>query len=208
VRLREELFLLGHDPSGRAVVPAHSLDLGAAGALLAELAQSGRLAVSGGHVTVADTTPTADAEIDRLLLLVLRSPAAPPLGAVLTELHPGAADRVRAGLAAAGVVREVGAKRLGLIPVTRYPADEAAVRRITVGLWYAAHGRDQPDDRTAALLALVHAVQLHGHVFGGMPMNGLGARLTAIRDRGPAPVREIATAVSALVPRRPVAIYR
>jgi len=208
VRLREELFLLGHDRSGRVAVHPDSLDLGAAGAFLADLALTGRLVVSGGHVAVADTAPTADAEIDHLLLAILRARSTPPLSGVLNEIRPGAADRARAGLMAAGVVREVTVKRLGFIPVTRHPADEAAVRKISVGLWYAAQATEQPDNRTAALLALVHATLLHEHVFGDLPMGGLEARLRAVRDRASGPVREIATAVGTLVAGRAVAIYR
>jgi len=199
VRLREELFLLGHDKAGKTVVHPHSLDLGVAGALLAEQALAGRILVSGGHLAVTDPSATGDPEVDRLLDAILRAPAAPPLGGVLTEIRVGAAERVRA---------ELTHRRLGLLSVTRYPADEAVVRKISVGLWYAAHGKEQPDEPTATLCALVHAVLLHEHVFTNMPMTGLDARMREIRDRSLVPVREIAGAVSSLVASRAVAIYR
>lgn len=208
MRLREELFLLGHDQRGRPVVHPDRLDLGVAGAFLVELALAGRLVVSGGHVAVADSNPTADAEIDHLLLMILRARSVPGLTAVLDEIRVGAADRARAPLAATGVVRSVTVKRLGLIPVIRHPADEAVVRRISVGLWYAAQGDGQPDDRTSALLALVHAVLLHEHVFANIPMTGLAARLRGVRDRAARPVREIATAVGGLAAGRAVAGHR
>ena len=208
MRLREELFLLGHDKAGKTVVHPHSLDLGVAGALLAEQALAGRILVSGGHLAVTDPSATGDPEVDRLLDAILRAPAAPPLGGVLTEIRVGAAERVRAELIADGVVAELSHRRLGLLSVTRYPADEAVVRKISVGLWYAAHGKEQPDDPTATLCALVHAVLLHEHVFTNMPMTGLDARMREIRDRSPVPVREIAGAVSSLVASRAVAIYR
>jgi len=208
VRLREELFLLGHDRAGKPVVHPHSLDLGVAGAVLAEQALARRILVSGGHLAVTDPAPTGEPEVDRLLAAILRAPAAPALADALMEVHVGAADRVRADLIADGVVAEVHAKRLGLIPVTRYPADEAVVRKISVGLWYAGHGKEQPDEPTATLSALVHAVLLHEHVFTNMPLTGLDARMREIRDRAPVPVREIAGAVSSLVASRAVAIYR
>ena len=208
MRLREELFLLGHDKVGKTVVHPHSLDLGVAGAVLAEQALAGRILVSGGRVVVSDPALTGEPEIDLLLAAILRAPAAPALTDALNEIHAGAADRVRADLIADGVVAEVHGKRLGLIPVTRYPADEAVVRKISVGLWYAAHGKEQPDEPTATLCALVHAVLLHEHVFTNMPLTGLDARMREIRDRAPVPVRDIAGAVSSLVASRAVAIYR
>ncbi|GIF61777.1 hypothetical protein Air01nite_78720 [Asanoa iriomotensis] len=99
-------------------------------------------------------------------------------------------------------------RRLGLVPVTRYPADEAVVRTITVRLWYAAHGRSQPDEPTAALCGLMHAVLLHDHVFTTMPMVGLDQRLREIRGKLSDPIREIIDAVTTLVASAAFAIYR
>jgi hypothetical protein len=208
VRLRDELFLLGHDGSGRTAVHPDNLDLGVAGARLVELALAGRIMAAGGTVAVAEPTATGDPETDTLLTAILRAPAPPPLPGVLTHLRVGAADRVRDHLLAAGVLTKASHRRLGLLPVTRYPADEAVVRTISVRLWYAAQGREQPDTGTGSLAALVHAVLLHEHAFVNMPMTGLPARLQEIRAGLPAPVREIVSVVSAMIAQQAVAIYR
>lgn len=208
MRLRDELFLLGHDRSGRPAVHPDNLDLGVAAARLVELALAGRVAAASGTVAVAEPTATGDPETDALLTAILRAPAPPPLTGVLTHLRTGAAGRVRDDLLAAGVVTTVTQRRLAVLTVTRYPADEATVRSISVRLWYAAQGREQPDQTTGSLAALVHAVLLHEHAFANIPMTGLGARLHEIRDGLPAPVREIVSVVSTMIARQAVAIYR
>lgn len=208
MRLRDELFLLGHDGSGRPAVHPDNLDVGVAAAELVELALVGRVAAAGGKVAVAEPTATGDPETDALLTAILRAPAPPPLTGVLTHLRGGAAERVRDDLLAAGVVTKVTQRRLGVLTVTRYPADEATVRSISVRLWYAAQGREQPDTTTGSLAALVQAVLLHEHAFANIPMTALPARLNEIRDGLPASVREIASVVSTIIAQQAVAIYR
>jgi hypothetical protein len=97
---------------------------------------------------------------------------------------------------------------MGLLAVTRYPADEAVVRTITVRLWYAAHGRSQPHEPTPPQCGLVHAVLLHEHVFTTMPMAGLEPRLRDIRAQLAPPVRETVDAVGTMVSSAAFAIYR
>jgi hypothetical protein len=208
VRLRDELFLLAHDGAGKPVVHPDSLDVGVAGARLAELVLAGRLVVSRGRVAVAEPTATGEPEADALLVAVLNAPEPPPVAAVLAHLRAGSADRVRDDLLRAGVVTRVSARRFGLVAVNRWPADEEVVRPIMVRVWYAAHGRAQPDPVTATLCGLVHGVLLHEHVFVGMPMTGLAQRLVRIRQGSPGTLREVVTAVAAMVAAQAVAIYR
>ncbi len=208
MRLREELFVLGFDNAGKAAVHPESLDIGVAGARLVELVLAGRVGVSGGRLSVIEAVPTGDADSDALLAAIHRAPKPPPLAGALTQLRAGAGDAVRAELLAEGVVTKVAQRRLGLVPVTRYPADEQVVRAITVRMWYAAHGRSQPDEPTAALCGLVHAVLLHEHVFVTMPLAGLDQRLREIRGKLSDPVREIVDAVGSLVSSAAFAIYR
>jgi hypothetical protein len=208
VRLREELFLLGYDNAGRAAVHGDSLDIGVAGARLIELVLAGRVGVAAGRLSAVDTPATGEADADALLTAIARSPQPPPLAGALSQLRTGAIDAVRAELLSEGVLTKAVQRRLGLVPVTRYPADEAVVRTITVRLWYAAHGRSQPDEPTAALCGLVHAVLLHEHVFTTMPMAGLEPRLRDIRGQLAPPVREIVDGVGKLVSSAAFAIYR
>lgn len=208
VRLPEELFLLSHDGSGKPVVHADSLDLGVAGARLVDLVLAGRVGVTAGRLDVVEAVPTGDPESDNLLAAIMRPPTAPTIAETITRLRDGAGERVRDGLLADGAITKVNARRLGLIAVIRYPADEAMVRTINVRLWYAAHGRSQPEARTAALCGLVHAVLLHDHVFVTMPMTGLGQRLREIRERLSPPVKEIVDTVGELVSPATFAIFR
>lgn len=208
MRLREELVLLGHDPSGRPVLRGDALDAGVAGARLAELVLAARVGVRDGRLAVTEALPTGDPDADALLAALMRAPEPPAVAAALAELRPGAAGHVRDDLIADGTVTRVTARRLGLVSVTRYPAEEAAVRTVSVRLWYAAHGRSQPDERTAALCGLVHAVLLHDHVFVTMPLPGLDQRLREIRAGLCPPVREIVDGVAALVPVPAFAIHR
>ncbi len=208
MRLREELFVLGFDNAGKPAVHPESLDIGVAGARLAELVLAGRVGVSGGRLSVIEAPRTGDADADALLAAIHRAPKPPPLAGALTQLRSGAGDAVRAELLAEGVLTKVAQRRLGLVPVTRYPADETVVRAITVRMWYAAHGRSQPDEPTAALCGLVHAVLLHEHVFVTMPLAGLDQRLREIRGKLSDPVREIVDAVGTLVASAAFAIYR
>jgi hypothetical protein len=208
VRLRDELFLLAHDGHGKAVVHPDSLDLGVAGARLAELALAGKVVVARGRLVVAEPTAIGDPEADELLVAVLGAAEPPPVAAVLAHLRAGAADRVRDDLLRAGVVTRVSTRRFGLVAVDRWPAGEAVVRPVLVRVWYAAHGRDQPDPATATLCGLVHATLMHEHVFVGMPLSGLARRLVRIREAAPEALREIVTAVGAMVAAQAVAIYR
>jgi hypothetical protein len=208
VRLREELFLLGFDNAGKPAVHPDSLDIGVGGARLVELVLAGRVAVSGGRLGALGVEPTGDHTDDSLLAAIRLAAQPPPLAGALAQLRLGAGEAVRTDLLAEGVVTKVAQRRLGLVPVTRYPADEAVVRAITVRLWYAAHGRSQPDEPTAALCGLVHAVLLHDHVFTTMPLAGLDQRLREIRAGLPDPVREIVDAVGTLVASAAFAIYR
>ncbi|MEV4534918.1 GPP34 family phosphoprotein [Asanoa sp. NPDC049518] len=208
MRLREELFVLGFDNGGKPAVHPESLDIGVAGARLVELVLAGRVGVSGGRLGVIEALATGDAGTDALLAAIVRATKPPPLAGALSQLRSGAGDAVRADLLAEGVVTKVAQRRLGLVPVTRYPVDETVVRSITVRMWYAAHGRSQPDEPTAALCGLVHAVLLHDHVFTAMPLAGLDQRLREIRAKLSDPVREIVDAVGAMVASAAFAIYR
>ncbi|GIF76889.1 GOLPH3/VPS74 family protein [Asanoa siamensis] len=208
MRLREELFVLGFDKAGKPAVHPDSLDIGVAGARLVELVLAGRVAVSGGRLGVVGVEPTGDAGDDNLLAAIRLAAQAPPLAGALNQLREGAGEAVRSVLLTEGVLTKTAQRRLGLVPVTRYPADEGVVRAITVRLWYAAHGRSQPDEPTAALCGLMHAVLLHEHVFVTMPLAGLDQRLREIRGKLSDPVREIVDAVTTLVASAAFAIYR
>lgn len=209
MRLPEELFLLAHDDAGRPAVHSASLDIGVAGGELTELALAGRIVAQRGRLFVVDGSPTDDPDSDALVAVIASGSEPPSLRTVLARVGEGAGGRIRDRLLADGVLTKVSHRRLGLMPVTRFPATDEAVRRaVSVRVWYAAHGRTRPDPPTAALCGLVLATLLHDQVFAAMPLQGLTARLQEIVDGQAPAVREIGSAVAALVTSRAVAIYR
>lgn len=210
LRLAEELYLLGHDDVGRAAVHLDNIATGLAAAQLTDLVLYGGVGVVQGRLVAAEPAPIGAPDLDALLGAIVGSSPPPDLRAGLAGLAGAATcDRIRDRLLAAGVLRPVTQRRLGLLPVTRYPVvDPATNRAVRVRVWYAAHGRTQPDPDTAALCGLVRAVLLHDHVFADMPLTGLAARLDQITAAQPAALREIAAVAAELVSSRAASIYR
>ncbi len=162
--LAEELLLLAlDDETGR--VGISEIDKGIAGAVLIELALLDRVRVAEKGESVRR---------GRLVVRPGPAPAHPVLAAglgvladregrkpdrVVDRLARGLRERVAAGLVEAGVLRRERRRVLGLFPAERLfardTAHEAAVReRISAALAGAA-----PDERTAALIALLSALK-------------------------------------------------
>src|SRR4051794_12111916 len=130
--LAEEcLLLLLDDATGKAKVDPSHLDLALAGALLAELAERGRVAVTGpgepvksGRLVVEDRTPTGDPVLDGALRGIGdKSPRKPEtvLGGLTKQLRVTLLTR----LADRGILREEQPRALGLFPVRRWPANDS-----------------------------------------------------------------------------------
>src|SRR5215469_5028343 len=153
--LAEDLLLLvTDDASGRLSAPAERVDAGLGGANLVELTLRNKVDLTGeqdpgrrGRIIVRDRSPAGDAVLDAALeILVARQGKKPstlikPLSKNLRRtLYQRLADR-------------------GVVPVRRWPAEdaseEAEVRRL---MTQALVQQEAPDTRTAALIALAHAV--------------------------------------------------
>ncbi|HYQ75739.1 GOLPH3/VPS74 family protein [Cellulomonas sp.] len=178
--IAEDLLLLLLDDA-KGTPTSSYVDVALGGALLVELALAEAVHVrertsvwSGAKVAV---TPGA-AVSDPLLAEALRRVAERERAAsdLVTRLGKGARDALATRLAERGILRREDDKVLGLFPRTRWPeADgrhEDEVRaRLTAVL---VQGLD-PDPRTGALVALLHAV---------------GAAPSAV-DRGGVPARDV-----------------
>ncbi|GIG35033.1 GOLPH3/VPS74 family protein [Cellulomonas pakistanensis] len=173
------LLLLLHDEKGTPT--SANLDVALGGALLIELALAEAVVVrertsmwSSAKVAVTPGAQVADPVLAEALRRVAeRERAASDL---VNGLGKGARDALTDRLAERGILRRQDDKVLGLFPRTRWPeADgrhEDDVRaRLTAVL---VQGLD-PDARTAALVALLHA---------------LGVAPSAV-DRGPVPARDV-----------------
>src|SRR5215470_244050 len=165
--LAEDLLLLvTDDASGRLSAPAEQVDAGLGGANLVELTLRNKVDLSGeqdpgkpGRIIVRDPSPAGDAVLDAALeILVARQGRRP--SAVIGPLSKNLRGTLYQRLADRGVVRAERGRIFGVFPVRRWPAqdasDEAEVRRL---MTQALVQHEAPDTRTAALIALAHAVE-------------------------------------------------
>jgi hypothetical protein len=168
--LAEELLLLAlDDETGRITVS--EIDKGLAGAVLIELALLGRVRVAERNESV---------RTGRLMVLPGAEPAHPVLLAglatvddragrkpehVIDALGRSLRDRLADGLVEAGVLRREKHKVLGLFPTRRLPANDVTHERTVREKIAAALAGDTPDDRTAALVALLSALDAVTSVF-------------------------------------------
>lgn len=207
--LRDELFLVGHDEAGKPVVHEASLGAGLAGAMLLDLVFAGRLRVAHQRVAVVDRRPTGDAAGDSVVDAVARGIAPPGVRAVVGWLGQDAYERSAATLIAAGLLRKVVSRRLGLVPVTRYQVvDEPVVIRVRARLRAVVHGRELPDAPTAALGALVRVVRVDSQLYSSLAPNEVLTRLDTIAGGLDLGLRQIIGAVDGLVAANALSAFR
>jgi len=175
--LAEDLLLLvTDDASGRLSVPGVQADAGLGGANLVELTLLGKVDVAGeqdpgkpGRIIVRDPSPPGDEVLGAALqTLSARQGSKPsaeirPLG---KNLRPVLYQR----LAASGVLRAGHGRALGIFPTrtwpTQDPGHEAEMRQLVI---QALVQPGAPDERTAALIALLHALKCEHKVVDPRP---------------------------------------
>ena len=165
--LAEDLLLLvTDDASGRLSAPAEQVDAGLGGANLVELTLRNKVDLSGeqdpgrrGRIIVRDPSPTGDAVLDAALEILIARQGKRP-STVIGPLSKNLRGTLYQRLADRGVVRAERGRILGVFPIRRWPAqdasEEAEVRRLMA---QALVQQEAPDTRTAALIALAHAVR-------------------------------------------------
>src|SRR5215469_16457879 len=164
--LAEDLLLLvTDDASGRLSAPAEQVDAGLGGANLVELTLRNKVDLSGeqdpgrrGRIIVRDPSPAGDAVLDAALEILIARQGKRP-STVIGPLSKNLRRTLYQRLADRGVVRAERGRIFGVFPLRRWPAqdpsDEAQVRRL---MTQALVQQEAPDTRTAALIALAHAV--------------------------------------------------
>jgi hypothetical protein len=167
VLLAEDLLLLvTDDASGRLFAPAVQVDAGLGGANLLELTLMGKAGLSGegdeskpDRLIVYDSSPTGDAVLDSALEIVIAHQGKKP-SAVIRPLSKNLRRALYERLASSGVIRAEPGRVLGVFPARRWPAQdashEAQVRRLVTR---ALVQQTAPDPRSAALIALLHALK-------------------------------------------------
>jgi plasmid stability protein len=186
--LAEDLLLLvTDDGSGQLSAPAAQVDAGLAGANLVELALMNKVDLSGegeegrpGRIVVRDPAPVGDDVLDAALKILAANHGQKP-SAVIRPLSKNLREALYERLAAAGVIRAERGKILGIFRTRTWPAQdashEAQVREL---LTQALVQQTAPDTRSAALIALLHALRCEHKVVDPEPY-GLSKRQLAAR---------------------------
>jgi len=167
VLLAEDLLLLvTDDASGRLAAAAAQVDVGLGGANLVELTLMNKVDLSGegdmgeaGRIIVRDPSPTGDVVLDAALEIVIAGQGKKP-SAVIRPLSKNLRRTLYERLAASGMIRAEPGRILGVFPARSWLAQdaghEAEVRRLVI---QALVQQRAPDSRSAALIALVHALK-------------------------------------------------
>lgn len=217
--LRDELFLLGHnDDTGQPHIHRQALALGLAGAVLIDLFLAGRLVLDPNDdrpagerwLRLHTDQPVGDLIADTAIAAIRYGRSAPPVKTFLRGFADDLYERTRAGLVAAGILRQSTRRRLGgLAHTDTYLATDnkwAVVARAR--LRYLAAGREQPDNHTAALAGLVATLGLTTHLYLNDDGTAVTAQLKAIADQHHRSVRDITAAIDAAVGDLATAAYR
>ncbi|WP_158562931.1 GOLPH3/VPS74 family protein, partial [Marinitenerispora sediminis] len=176
--LAEDLLVLAYHPgTGRPLADGTRLNAGLAGALLAELYLTGRIAIERDRVRAVDGpaapghTAGGHSELDLLVARIARQRRA---GTLKSWVARAQSVRLRSAVRDTAVERGLlTLERVSVLTVfTRSdyrPADPAARSALLDGLRAVLMGERAPDPRSAALLALVGATRLDRRLFADVP---------------------------------------
>ncbi|SDR08095.1 Golgi phosphoprotein 3 (GPP34) [Curtobacterium sp. UNCCL20] len=164
--------LLQIAPDGRRSTDGQRLDLGLAGAALADLALRGAITLEGGRVGIATGTPTGDAALDGVLEQVrsVFSVSGTPRKAKWWVQRLGKRplrDAVLAGLVQRDIITEEQRTTLVLFTTTRHPErDGGPESLVRAGIADVLAQRIQPSPYLAALVGLLDATNTLRDQFG------------------------------------------
>jgi Golgi phosphoprotein 3 GPP34 len=206
--LRDDLFLLAHDDSGKLLASEASIGAGLAGAVLIDLLLSRRVAVVDGRLTVLElavtaadgAAATADEEATATMDAIAANTAPCGPRAWVSWISHGAYGRAAEALSAAGVVQRFTARRLGFVPVSRcLPENPDDLVRVRAKVRYAIHARDLPDPYTAALCGLIRVLRLESSLLLNMATSDLLLALERMTSADEVTVRQVTNAVDAVI---------
>ncbi|MBT2519424.1 GPP34 family phosphoprotein [Arthrobacter sp. ISL-28] len=165
------LLLATNDTDGEPSVPAYVLRTTLAGAILAELDLIGAIELQGKHVRATEAAPQTDFQHELELIRHKSRPHTPKRWVSMLEGR-AAVQRVYEGMAALGIVDQVGEKHLGLFRTVRYPEkDHGPEASILKKVQAALKGGGPSDSRMTALIALLEAAELLGKLFPAADRN-------------------------------------
>jgi hypothetical protein len=202
----ELLLILVDDSTGKSLVDSTKLDNVLAGAILVELATIERVGFASegrsqrGRMVTLSRSPTGDPVLDRALDTVAQSRPAKP-EQLIAKLRKGLRATLLERLTLAGGLRRSRRRALGILPLTTWPvADFTHKRELRARLQGVLVGDVTPDDRTAALVSLLSAVNAAPKVVDGQK-KAVRARAKAIAgsDWAGAAVKKAVDAVNGSV---------
>lgn len=181
--LTEKLLLLAFDEdTGRNRVSY--LDYGLAGAVLLELTVANRIDLSGRYVSVLDATPTGNPFQDAIVQQIQQSPRPRKPKGWIEKLRRGLRDRILQDLVQKSVLHHRKDTVMGMFPMNRYlPVDRTITADVRDRLGQAVDTMTAPDDETASLAALVHALRMERHALPGRKNSHTRKALAAVADQ-------------------------
>ncbi|WP_030763496.1 GOLPH3/VPS74 family protein [Streptomyces sp. NRRL F-2664] len=186
ITLAEEITLLSLDDGSGAVRQRQAVGPAVAGAILLELVMAERVVVADKRLQLVSAEPMGEPLLDdryRLIEAWLRGRARRPVSQWLTKDAAKAVPAVLARLGERGLVLPQERKVLGMFPLRRYPeADGRAERALRERLAAAVLQGAEPDERTAGVIALLHAAKLHRLAFPDHRPRTVRPRMAEIAD--------------------------
>ncbi len=183
------LLLLTDDATGKPVVDSQRLTHALAGAVLVELALTGRVAVaddgrwgSGTRVSLIGSEPLGEPILDEALSRIPDKGHPVAAQALLTVLGKGLADALRHRLAQRGILHAEEGRILGIFPTRVWPAADARhENQVRSALWDVVVVGRQATEREVTLVSLLHAVDQVPRQFAA---DGMSARQLRERAKG------------------------
>ncbi|KPC59633.1 GOLPH3/VPS74 family protein [Streptomyces chattanoogensis] len=184
ITLAEEIMLLSLDDESGVPEQRQAAGWAVAGAILLELVLTGRASVEGKYLELTDRTPTGEPLLDGRMALLdawLRGREKRRVTDWLTKDRGKAANAAVESLCARGVVVEQQHRALGLFLTRRYrEADSTPEAELRRRLRAVVLDGAAPDERTAGLVALIHAAKLHRLAFPDVPRRQVADRMAEV----------------------------
>ncbi|MEV7555065.1 GPP34 family phosphoprotein [Amycolatopsis sp. NPDC089917] len=157
--IAEEVVLIALDSETGGGKMRLGLDWAVAGAIIVELALIQRITLGDNDiVTVLEPVATGVGHLDAVLADIADGVK---VSKALRRARGGAPDRTIAALVDRGVLHRRRTWLLGMVPAHRYPLKETSVATgIRVRLTATVLKGHDPDERTAALIGVLHAAKL------------------------------------------------
>lgn len=185
------LMLLHHPETGRPLVSSDKVDLALGGALMVELTERRRIALTAPHwltknrtVVVIDVTLTGDDVLDEALRRISAQRSA-RAQVVVSKIVKGVSAQLLERLAEQGLLRSEQARLVGIIFVGAWPAvDVRPVGELKGGLRQVLVNQRTPTRQEAATISLLHAVGATAKVLdgAGLEHSELKRRVKAIAE--------------------------